>query len=76
MSYEINTQYSTENLAAYTFRKSVMRNCQESDVVALLDLADDLHDLIRLRRLEQRRVVASKPAVDAPLVLAGMVLLD
>jgi hypothetical protein len=75
MSYEMNAQYSSENIAAYALRKSVMRNCQASNVVELLDLADDLHALIRVRRSEARRVferVAARP----PLVTATAVFLD
>lgn len=76
MSYEIDAQYSTENLAAYAFRKSVMRNCRESNVVELLDLADHLHDLIRLRRTQERSAVARTPASGAPMVVADTVFID
>lgn len=76
MSNEIDTQYLTENLAAYTFRKSVMRNCHDSNVVELLDQADDLHDLIRLRRSQERRIFAWKTPSSAPMVVADTVFLD
>ncbi len=74
MSYEINAQYSSENLAAYALRKSVMRNCREANVVELLDLADDLHDLIRLRRSEARCDTVTP--LSGPTLVSNIVFLD
>ena len=75
MDYHVNAQTSLDNQSAYIFRRSVLRNCREADIEALLDLADDLHDLIRLRRSQASRD-AKGGAPKGPFVTQSAVFLD
>lgn len=48
-------EYSLQDYPAPSFKQAVIENCNRLDVRELLELADELHELIRKRRSEARR---------------------
>ncbi|MHB8286309.1 MAG: hypothetical protein ACYDD1_16770 [Caulobacteraceae bacterium] len=71
---EFNLSSESTGQSAYAFRQAVLCTCWNAEIADLLDLADDLHDLIRLRRsAELHREERSWPKLQ---VTATEVFLD